>query len=254
MVLVTQQVTQLATSLPSAIVLGATGAVGRCLVTQLAASGHYRQVYAVVRQLPKVAWQATDAQAKIVPVLVPDFTRLAHTLKMYNFEPEDLNHADAFSALGSTQKQAGGKEAFKAIDFGYNLAFAQAIQQRGVQRFFLVSALGADSHSKIFYNRIKGELEKALADLAFKHLAIFRPSLLLTYHAERLGEHVMVKIAQFALPLIPAHFAYRPIEPERVAAAMVRVATEQATALPAQQYFENTDLLQLSQPIADEIV
>lgn len=218
-----------------ALVIGATGLIGRHLTEQLADSGHYSRVIALVRR--ETAW----SHSNIENIVLPDFAQLASRVQLL-----DLQHADAFSALGSTIKQAGSQARFRQIDYGYNLAFAQACHQAGAQHFLLVSALGADEGAMGFYNRVKGELERDIRALNFDQLSIFQPSLLLGEHSDpRLAE----KIAQSALGwmkgVIPR--AVRPIEGERVAAAMQRVASLAPIALakPVQVY-SNADMFKLT--------
>jgi len=136
----------------------------------------------------------------------------------------DLRCDDAFCCLGTTIRQAGSKEAFRAVDHGAVLAFAWLARRNGAERFFVVSALGADAQSRVFYNRVKGETEAALAVLDFKTLGIFRPSLLLGPRtARRLGERVGEGLLWLVEPLLLGGLRkYRAIQAEVVARAMLR--------------------------------
>lgn len=136
----------------------------------------------------------------------------------------DLLAADALvCALGTTIGQAGSRQRFRAIDHGIPLALARLGLERGLKDFLLVSALGADPRSRVFYNRVKGELEEALATLPLRSLTIVRPSLLLGERRERrLGERLAQRFAFF----IPGKYAAIPARD--VAAALVRLAKEDA--------------------------
>jgi uncharacterized protein YbjT (DUF2867 family) len=138
--------------------------------------------------------------------------------------PEPLRGDDAFCCLGTTRRQAGSPAAFRAVDQGAVLAFAWAARRGGAQRFFTVSSLGADAHSRVFYNRVKGETEEALRVLDFGTLAIFRPSLLLGPRREfRPGEKILAGLMWLAEPLLLGGLRkYRAIPAATVARAMRR--------------------------------
>lgn len=119
-------------------------------------------------------------------------------------------------ALGTTMRQAGSRERFRRVDFDYPLEAARVGRTRDVAHYLLVSALGADSRSRVFYNRVKGELEEALASQGYPSLTIVRPSLLLGARREfRLGEAIAKRLAFLA----PA--GIRPVSARAVAAALV---------------------------------
>ena len=84
-----------------------------------------------------------------------------------------------FCCLGTTIRTAGSRDAFKKVDFTYVIESAKIGKAQGVKSFSVVSAMGANSKSRIFYNRVKGEMENALIVIGFESLQIFRPSLLL---------------------------------------------------------------------------
>jgi len=133
---------------------------------------------------------------------------------------------EAYLALGTTIKVAGSEEAFRAVDFEANLAAARAAQVAGARRIGLVSAMKADAGSRIFYSRVKGELEEAVAGLGFEGVVIARPSLLVgdreaLGQGERAGEKIGLQVGRWLKPLIPANF--RPITAAEVARALLRV-------------------------------
>jgi uncharacterized protein YbjT (DUF2867 family) len=205
-----------------AIVAGATGLVGQALVRVLAAESRWREVRALVRRpLPPELSAPT-----VVPVEV-DYTRL---------EPPPLWAAadHVFCALGTTMRQAGSAAAFRRVDFEYPVALARAALAQGARHFLLVSALGAAPGSRVFYNRVKGEVEAAIAALGFRSVTIARPSLLLGQRAEpRVAELVGRALGVMA----PAR--WRPVSAARVARALVEAAKRD---LPGLHILENRDL------------
>lgn len=234
----------------TAIVIGATGLVGKHLVQQLIASAHYTTIYQVVRKEPKpsnhVNNQAgvhAECKSKLENIVVPDFANLEQALADL-----DLKGADAFSTLGTTLKQAGSKDAFRQVDFNYNLNFAALVKQYGATHFLLLSATGADADSMIFYNQVKGELEQAVEQLNFEKLSFFQPSLLLGEHQDqRLLEGIGQQIFSVAKRVVPDTWAYRPIEADRVAKAMCIVAsTPKQQPLAAKVIYSNSNLLTLT--------
>ena len=192
-----------------AIVAGATGLVGRALVRQLADEPAWREVRALVRRVP--LGEAGGPRLVQVPV---DYERLD--------APPSWAAADqVFCAMGTTIRQAGSQAAFRRVDYDYPVALARAARASGARHFLLVSAAGADPRSRVFYNRVKGELETAIAELGFRSVTIARPSLLLGKRAEpRLGEQVGKVLGLLA----PAR--WRPVPAERVARALVEAARE----------------------------
>jgi uncharacterized protein YbjT (DUF2867 family) len=194
----------------TALMAGASGLVGGLLLEQLLAAADYDRVIAIGRRPLAVA------HPKLVPVTA-DFGSLDQVTA-------DLRCADAFCCLGTTLKAAGSREAFRAVDHAAVLAFAWAAQRAGAQRFFVVSALGADAKSRFFYNQVKGETEEALEVLGFSTLAIFRPGLLLGRRARpRTGERVMAAVLWLAEPMLFGRLRkYRAIEAGVVARAMLR--------------------------------
>jgi uncharacterized protein YbjT (DUF2867 family) len=132
---------------------------------------------------------------------------------------------EAFLALGTTIKVAGSQDAFRAVDYEANLAVARALRAKGASRLGLVSAMGADPHSKIFYNRTKGELEQALQALGYATLVIARPSFLVgdreaLGQPTRSGEKLALVLSRRLAWLIPDN--YKAIEAARVAGALLQ--------------------------------
>jgi uncharacterized protein YbjT (DUF2867 family) len=190
----------------SALLVGATGLVGSFLLERLLASPRYARV---------VVWARREI-GKTHPKLkveIVDFERLAR---------RRLEADDVFCCLGSTIRQAGSQKAFHHVDFDYPVALAGAAARSGARRFLVVSALGANKRSRVFYNRVKGEMEEAVRIAAVPQTTIFRPSLLSgPRKEERLGEKIGLVVGSVLGPLLGK---YRPIHADRVAAAMVRAA------------------------------
>jgi uncharacterized protein YbjT (DUF2867 family) len=132
---------------------------------------------------------------------------------------------EVYLALGTTIKVAGSQSAFRAVDFDANFNVARAARAAGATRIGLVSAMGANSHSRIFYNRVKGELEGALTELAYERLVIARPSLLVGDRGalgqpERKGERLAMRLSDWLGPVIPDKL--RAVRAEHVAQALLR--------------------------------
>lgn len=191
----------------SVLLAGASGLVGGELLRSLLADDRVAAVYVLARRAlhmthPKLQVQVVDFSA-LPPLPALD---------------------EAYLALGTTIKVAGSQAAFRAVDFDANLAVARAARAAGARRLGLVSAMGADAHSRVFYNRVKGELEDAVGELGFDALVIAQPSLLLgdrgvLGQAARPGEHIGSLLAGVLRPIIPA--GYRPIRAFDVARALL---------------------------------
>lgn len=204
--------------MPTAIVLGATGAIGQQLVTQLTQRGEVENVIVVTRRELDLAREFPNAVvSKIQPALL-DFDQLE--AQAAACLPAD---AVAFVALGTTKKQAGSQEAFRRVDYGLVLAFARACKAAGVRRLGVVTAHGANARSKIFYNQVKGEVERDMQALGLPCVFFARPSLLLGRPDDgRLAEKWAAALLAPAAQRLPR--SVRPIEVSRVAAAMINAA------------------------------
>jgi uncharacterized protein YbjT (DUF2867 family) len=186
--------------------------VGTHCLQRLLASEVYDSVTVLVRRaLPLADPKLTQ--------IVADFDRLEEGAASVAAE-------DVYCCLGTTIKKAGSQEAFRRVDFDYPLELARFSKTRGARRFLMVSALGADARSSVFYNRVKGEVEQAVRELAIEKSYFFRPSLLLGARVEfRLGERVAMAAATLIAPVLVGGLTrYRPIQADAVAAAMVHAA------------------------------
>ncbi|WP_332021421.1 NAD(P)H-binding protein, partial [Kaistella sp.] len=163
-----------------ALVIGATGATGKDLVSQLLTDKGYDEVNVFVRR--PLAVENPKLKTHIVNFDKPE-------------EWKDLVKGDvAFSCLGTTLKAAGSKEAQRKVDYEYQYNFAKAAKENEVEDYILVSSYGANPKSKLFYSRMKGELEQSIKDLHFNKLTIFQPGMLERRDSERTGEVLGGKI------------------------------------------------------------
>ena len=196
----------------SVLVVGATGLVGAEIVKQLAADETVSRLVVVARRAP----DGLPAKAEVHTV---DFDRLEEHERLFAVD-------QIVCALGTTIKQAGSQAAFRRVDFEYPLTVARLGHRNGARHFLLVSALGANSESGIFYNRVKGELEDRLRSLGYRSVTIARPSLLLGNRREfRLFERLGMVVGE----LVPGR--WRPVHAEAVAKSLVRAARIDAPGL-----------------------
>jgi uncharacterized protein YbjT (DUF2867 family) len=128
--------------------------------------------------------------------------------------------------LGTTKRVAGSDDAFRKVDFDYVLAYARAAHCAGAVRFLLVSALGANAHSRFFYTRVKGEVEAAVSTVGFQVVGIAQPSFLIGRRANaRGGEAAALLLSHAATPFMVGPLRrFRPIEARRVAAGLIHLA------------------------------
>ncbi|MBH0096240.1 NAD-dependent epimerase/dehydratase family protein [Psychrobacter sp. NZS113] len=195
-----------------AIVIGATGLVGQYLVKQL--SELYDTLIVIARRPPRYI------NASMRFYQVNDFDNLTEVFASVGADRK----TDAFSCLGTTKKQAGSDEAFRKVDHDYNVNFAKLCQDKGVENFFLLSSMNADSDSRFLYNRVKAETEQSIMSLDFKHLVILRPSLLLGKHQGRPLETIGQKAFKLISPLVSESLSLHPISAKRVASAIAMSA------------------------------
>lgn len=201
----------------TAVVLGATGLVGRALVDQLADAAHIGKVITLTRR------SASHSSLKVFNQVV-NFDHLEEWASLFR--------ADfLFSCLGTTLKQAGSIAAQHKVDHDYQLKAAQLAVDNGVHHYLLVSSSGANAQSNNPYLKMKGELEQRIKVLPFERISIFQPSLLKGERTDfRLGE----KLGGWVLPLlgfIPWLRRFRPIKGEQVAAKMVQISWQSGQAL-----------------------
>lgn len=197
-----------------ALVLGASGLIGKSIVRLALADPAYREVRVIVRR----EFPLSDPKLRVT---VGDLSRLEEHGSLFDAD-------DVFCALGSTIKKAGSQEAFREVDFGYPLQAARLTGRNGGGTFLIVTSIGADRGSRVFYSRVKGEVEEAISKAGIPSVHVFRPSILLGDREEfRLGEMIGKGAMRIASPLMLGGLKkYRPIHADAVARAMIWVARQ----------------------------
>lgn len=196
----------------TAILLGASGLVGGILLDMLLDSSMYSTVKVFVRKL------LAKEHPKLVQYVI-DFD-----------QPQTYKHlveGDVlFCCLGTTIKKAGSKDAFRKVDYEYPLLFARMAKENNVKQYLIISSIGANRHSSVFYTRTKGECEDVLKTMGLDSLKIFRPSLLWGKRDEfRLGEQLSgFAMKAFSFLMIGKWKKYRPIKASQVAKGMLMAA------------------------------
>jgi uncharacterized protein YbjT (DUF2867 family) len=198
----------------NALIAGATGLVGNSLLRQLLDNDQYDKIFVITRKSidivhPKLIQQLIDFNA--IESLKPGL-------------PVD----DVFCALGTTIKVAGSQDAFYKVDYTYVVNLGKWCSANGVKRFLVVSAMGADAKSGIFYNRVKGEMEAAVSQLDIPQKRIFRPSLLMGNRTEKRGGE---KLAQVVMGTLGFLFVgplqkYKGIHADVVAKSMIMASKQ----------------------------
>jgi uncharacterized protein YbjT (DUF2867 family) len=191
----------------TALIVGASGLIGKHLTQKLLTSNFYEKVSVIVRKPLNIIHPKLDQ-------ILMDFD---------NLDASKILADDIFCCLGTTMKQAGSKDAFYKVDFTFPLNFAKAGLANGAKQFLFVSSMGADEKSIVYYSRVKGEIERALSDLHYPTLLILRPSMLEGERENpRTGEKIGNVVMNFFAPLIPDK--YKVIAGEKVAQAMLELA------------------------------
>lgn len=215
------------------LLAGATGLIGHDLLATLLADPQCPFVHTLGRRAPA----QIDSRIQHHPV---DFSALVVDM------PDQASISEVYVALGTTIKVAGSQQAFRAVDFDAVLAVARLGLTLGANRIGVVSALGADPRSRVFYSRVKGDMEEAVSRLGYASVVFARPSLLAGDRESlgqpmRSGEKIGMTVSRLLRPLIPAN--YRSIASRDVAHALVRaVQTAQpgVTVLSSAQMQESS--------------
>jgi uncharacterized protein YbjT (DUF2867 family) len=205
------------------LLLGSTGLVGRNVLTLALADPRVHGVVAPVRRT------------------VPGHPKLLAPIVDYEHLPEDETwwRADAvICTLGTTMRAAGSREAFRKVDHDYTLAAARLARRHGTPAFVLNSALGANPASSVFYNKVKGEVERDVGQLGFSSLTIVRPGLIGgTRQETRPAERAAILAARILHPLLPRQWRINPAE--AIARAMLDAAV---AARPGQRTINSAEL------------
>ncbi|MBR7722440.1 NAD-dependent epimerase/dehydratase family protein [Hymenobacter properus] len=198
----------------TALLAGATGLIGAQLLPLLLQSERYAKVIVVGR--------------RAVPVIHPKLVQVTTELDKLEDVRLKLIADDVYCCLGTTMKQAGSKEAFFKVDFLYVVQLAAVAASNFASQLLVVSSMGADAESRIYYSRVKGEMEAAVRQTPFRAIHIFRPSLLLGEREHpRLGERIGAVVLKALAPLLRGPLLkYRPVTGAAVAAAMLKAAQD----------------------------
>jgi uncharacterized protein YbjT (DUF2867 family) len=196
----------------TAIILGATGLTGRLLLSKLVADDSYTSIKLFSRK-------ASGNTAPKIKEFVGDMLQLEHF-------KNDFTADEVYCCIGTTSAKTKDRAVYKAIDYGIPFATSKLAKENNIPTYLVVSAMGANSKSKIFYNRTKGEMEQAVLSQKIPNTYILRPSLILGERYEkRFGESlgaVLLKLTNVFL--IGGLKKYRSIEADCIAAAMIQLA------------------------------
>jgi len=210
------------------VLIGATGLVGAELLGALKSNDQIEKI--VVFSRKKIA----DKNPKIENHVI-DF-------RMTDSYANGVKGDVLFCCLGSTMKVAGSKEGFIEVDYSFPLAFAQSAFKNGVSSMHIVTAIGANAASPIFYNKVKGQVQEAIAALGFRSCYFYQPSMLIGERNEnRVGEIIGQTLMTFFDFLIPT--AYKAISGKTVAQAMLHCALQQA---PGTHYITSDEIYKIA--------
>lgn len=216
----------------TAVLFGATGLVGNACLDLILRDDRYDHVHVVGRRTP------------------------AHTHAKLTLHSADLGQVDALTSLpigsvdevlcclGTTIAKAGSQDAFRRVDFQYIVNAAKFAKTREAAQFLLVSSVGASARSNVFYTRVKGETEDAIASLGIASIGIFRPSLILGPREEsRLRERIAKSVMQMlSFAFVGGLSKFRPIHASTIARAMLSAAARQAPGTSYYEYDRMTEL------------
>ncbi|RPI66547.1 MAG: hypothetical protein EHM43_11230 [Ignavibacteriae bacterium] len=193
------------------LLLGGSGLVGSELLRQLQADRTFTKIIALGR---------AELASPLPPGLYPE---------------------TVMCCLGTTINDAGSQEAFREVDHHIPIRIAREARRKGARHFVVVSAMGADPTSRIFYNRVKGEMEAELQALGYPHVTILHPSLLLGDRKKpRTGEKIAATLMTLCKPLIPKK--WQAVHVSQVAKAMVQAALH--PGLESVRVIENAEMVQ----------
>ena len=199
----------------TAVIIGATGAVGREISNEILSGEYYDRIYILGRS----SINKLPDDSRLTKIII-DFENI-------NFDTSILEDADVFASLGTTIKIAGSKENQRKIDVDYTVNFSKICEGK-VRSFNVVSAIGANSKSKNFYNSLKGELEDKLKVINLGVLRIFQPSLLISKRSDnRFLEELFMKVSPILQFVLKGKTKkYSPIEVSVLGREIVRFAIE----------------------------
>lgn len=204
-----------------AIVIGGTGLTGSWVVKLLNNHFDYERIIVYSRkELPE------DLRLEKVESII------LQTITTEALQPT-FSGDEVYCCIGTTRKKTPNQEEYRAIDLGIPVLVAKLCKEKGIAHYAVVSALGANSKSSIFYNRLKGEMEAAVFAEQIEHTYILRPSIILGNRQEyRLGERIGVTVIKaISFLLIGGLKKYRGVEAKSIAARMIEMCNSK---LPSQ--------------------
>ncbi len=211
------------------IIAGSSGLVGQEVVKQLLNDPMCLEIILLVRK-------ATDMKHEKIKEIIFDFSATEYSL-------ENVKADVMFICIGTTMKKAKSKNAFEEVDLHIPVRLGRLAQKLNIEHISVISAMGADSKSTFFYNRVKGKMESQLISMSLPHLTIVRPSLLIGDRDEfRLGERFAEKLYK-ALPSIYPK-KYQPIEAISVANTLIKESFKPNT--PKVNILENNKIHEIS--------
>jgi uncharacterized protein YbjT (DUF2867 family) len=214
----------------TSLVLGATGLIGRHLLSLLLQDKRYSLVRVLVR--------------KPLPIQHAKLQQITANFDNLSAYADSFAVDEVFCCLGTTIKKAGSQEAFYKVDATYPYEAAKLAKEKGARQYLIVTAMGADKNSRIFYNRVKGEVEEKIGTLNFPSFHILHPSLLMGERNEkRTGEQIgQAVMGTLGFLMVGPLKKYRAIEGSQVAKAMLYIANQNLTG---KHIFESDQLQEL---------
>ena len=214
----------------SIILLGASGLIGNKVLRICLENNDINAIIIFVR--------------KSLGIHNPKLKEIITDFKDFDILKDGIQGTTLICCLGTTRKKTPSLEDYRNIDYGITLKFAELAKQNGISEVHLISAVGADSKSKIFYNRLKGETERDLLNLNFENTAIYRPSLLIGSRYEfRLGELLAQKLAPIFDFFLSRTNKYHSISYQKVAQALVKNIFKEKNKSEILEYSEMQSLL-----------
>ena len=202
----------------TAIILGATGLTGNLLLEQLIADKNYSKIKLFSRN-------SVDVKSDKIEEFILDLLSLEESTKGFVAD-------EVFCCIGTTAAKTKDNKLYKAIDYGIPVTAAKIAKENGIATFMVISSMGADKNSAVFYNKTKGEMERDVLKQSIKNTYVLRPSLIGGNRNEfRLGEKIGKGIMRIFNPLLVGNLEkYKMIHPEKIATCMQFLANIKPTA------------------------
>lgn len=226
----------------TAVIIGSTGLVGSLLVEKLAYEAGFHQIIAVCRQKPKDLPIFSSPRVRVINFDFSNWSELELQVKSFI----GTSGSSFFCCLGTTIGKAKSEDAFKKVDHDYVVEFSKLAKSCKAEQLLVVSALGADKNSTVFYNKVKGEAEADVQTEYSGKVHFLRPSLLLGDRRDfRFGERVAILLSPVFSPLLVGPLEkYKPVRASDVAACLFNVASKKS---PASVIIDNNEIMRLAQ-------